>query len=118
MRLLKEYGIRKVGFSTDIIGDAAALTKQNNELGYRLEAWTSFEVLLQATSLNAELMSLSGKLNPYTEGALGVVVKGAYADLLLVDGNPLEDVRILENYADNIKLIMKDGAIYKNTLGG
>jgi imidazolonepropionase-like amidohydrolase len=116
MRLLKQHDIRKVAFSTDIIGNPAALAKQNNELGYRLEAWSSYEVLLQATSLNAELLGLSGKLNPYTEGVLGAIVKGAYADILLVEGNPLEDVRGLEDYTNNIKLIMKDGKIYKNTL--
>ncbi len=116
MRLLKEYGIRKVAFSSDIIGDPVALAKQNNELGYRLEAWSSYEILLQATSLSAELMALSGKLNPYTDGPLGIVEVGAYADLLLVEGNPLEDVRILEDYENNMKVIMKDGKIYKNTL--
>ena len=116
MKLLKEFGIRKVGFSTDIIGDPVALTKQNNEFGYRLEAWSSHEVLMQATSLNGELMALSGKLNPYPDGPLGVIKEGAYADILLVEGNPLEDARVLENYTDNIDLIMKDGKIYKNTL--
>lgn len=116
MRLLKKFKIRKVGFSTDIIGDPVALTKQNKELGYRLEAWSSYEILLQATSRNAELMMLTGKLNPYKDGPLGVVKEGAYADLLLVDGNPLEDVRVLEDYENNIKIIMKDGKIYKNTL--
>lgn len=116
MRLLKEFDIRKVGFSTDIIGDPVALSKQNNEFGYRLEAWSPYEILLQATSLNAELLTLSGKLNPYKNGPLGVIKEGAYADILLVDGNPLENVRILEDYENNIDLIMKDGKIYKNTL--
>ena len=116
MRLLKKYKIRKVGFSTDIIGNPAALAKQNNELGYRLEAWSSYEILLQATSINAELMALTGKLNPYKEGPLGVIKKGAYADILLVDGNPVKDVKILQDYENNIDLIMKDGKIYKNTL--
>lgn len=116
MRLLKEFGIRKVGFSTDIIGDPVALSKQNNEFGYRLEGWSSYEILLQATSLNAELLALSGELNPYKEGPLGVIEEGAYADILLVDGNPLEDVKVLEDYNNNIDLIMKDGEIYKNRL--
>ncbi|MDM9631710.1 metal-dependent hydrolase family protein [Robiginitalea aurantiaca] len=116
MKLLKEYGIEKVGFSTDIIGDSKALKKQNNEFGYRLEAWTSFEILKQATSTNAELLKLSGELNPYTEGALGVLKEGAYADLLLVEGDPLENIKVLEDYENNFKIIMKDGTIYKNTL--
>ena len=116
MKLLKEYGIEKVGFSTDIIGDSKALKKQNNEFGYRLEAWSSFEILKQATSTNAELLKLSGELNPYKEGALGVIKEGAYADVILVDGNPIENIKILEDYENNIKIIMKDGTIYKNTL--
>ncbi len=116
MKLLKEYEIRKVVFSTDIIGDPAALQKQNEEFGLRLQAWSSHEILVQATSRCGELMALCGKLNPYTEGPLGVINKGAYADLLIVQGNPLEDVRILEDYENSFKLIMKDGKVYKNTL--
>jgi hypothetical protein len=46
---------------------------------------------------------------------LGVVKEGAYGDLLLVDGNPLEDLKAVTN-ADNLRIIMKDGKIYKNTL--
>lgn len=116
MRLLKEYGIEKVAFSTDIIGDPAALTKQNDEFKYRLEEWSSYEVLLQATSKAGELLALSGKLNPYPAGALGVITEGAYADILLVDGNPVEDALIMTDYENNFDLIMKDGVIYKNTL--
>ena len=116
MRLLKEYGIEKVAFSTDIIGDPAALTKQNDEFKYRLEEWSSYEVLMQATSKAGELLALSGQLNPYPEGRLGVIAEGAYADILLVDGNPVEDALIMTDYENNFDLIMKDGVIYKNTL--
>ena len=118
MKLLKEFGIEKVAFSTDIIGDPAALTKQNDEFKYRLEQWSSYEVLLQATSKAGELLALSGKLNPYPQGPLGVITEGAYADILLVDGNPVEDAMIMTDYENNFDLIMKDGVIYKNTLGG
>ncbi len=116
MKLLKEFGIEKVAFSTDIIGDPAALTKQNDEFKYRLEEWSSYEVLMQATSKAGELLALSGKLNPYPEGPLGVIAEGAYADILLVDGNPVEDALIMTDYENNFDLIMKDGVIYKNTL--
>jgi len=116
MKLLKEYNIEKVGFSTDIIGDPRALTRQNDEFKYRLEQWSSYEILLQATSKNAELLALSGKLNPYKDGALGVIREGAYADILLVEGNPVDDVTLLVDYQKNIDLVMKDGVIYKNTL--
>lgn len=68
-----------------------------------------------ATADNGELMALSGFINPYP-GKLGVVEVGALADLLLVDGNPLEDINLVANPDKNFVVIMKDGRIYKNTL--
>jgi imidazolonepropionase-like amidohydrolase len=68
-----------------------------------------------ATSTNAELLTLSGKRSPY-RGKLGVLEVGALADLLLVDGNPLEDINLVADPAKNFLVIMKDGKIYKNTL--
>ena len=61
------------------------------------------------------LMALSGFINPYP-GKLEVVEEGALADLLLVDGNPLENVGIIEDPDKNFLVIMKDGTIYKNAL--
>ena len=75
------------------------------------------EVLRQATSITGELLALSNIRNPYPDGPLGVIAEGAYADMLLVDGNPLEDILLLEDPQKNLKIIMKDGVIYKNTLG-
>jgi imidazolonepropionase-like amidohydrolase len=57
---------------------------------------------------------MSGKRNPY-RGKLGVIREDALADLLIVDGNPLEDISVLAD-PDNLRLIMKDGVIYKDTL--
>jgi imidazolonepropionase-like amidohydrolase len=74
------------------------------------------EILRQNTSSAGKWLAKSGTKNPYREGPLGVIEAGAYADLLLVDGNPLEDVSILADYQSNIRLIMKDGVIYKNSL--
>ena len=68
-----------------------------------------------ATSANAELLQLSGLRNPYP-GTLGLVQEGALADLLLVEGNPLENIDLVADPAKNFKIIMKDGKIYKNTL--
>ena len=73
------------------------------------------ETLRQATSINGELLQLTGPLNPYPEGPIGVIEAGAYADILLVDGNPLKDVTLLVDGA-NIDLVMKDGVIYKNEI--
>ena len=68
-----------------------------------------------ATADNGELLALSGPRNPYP-GKLGVVEVGALADLLLVDGDPLANIRLIEDPAMNFKVIMKDGHIYKNTV--
>ena len=64
---------------------------------------------------NGELMALSGLINPYP-GKLGVIEEGALADLVLVDGNPLEDIKLIEDPAKNFVVIMKDGKVYKNLL--
>jgi imidazolonepropionase-like amidohydrolase len=68
-----------------------------------------------ATADNGELMALSGFINPYP-GRLGVIEAGALADLLLVDGNPLENLDLVADPDRNFLVIMKDGRIYKNAL--
>ena len=69
-----------------------------------------------ATATNAELLEMSGLRNPYP-GKLGVVEEGALADLLLVDGDPLANLDLVADPAKNFVVIMKDGKIYKNTVG-
>ncbi|WP_353194750.1 hypothetical protein [Pusillimonas noertemannii] len=81
------------------------------------EWYTPPELLVMATSTNAELLKLSGKRNPYP-GDLGVVSEGAFADLLLVDGDPLTDIQLVATPERSFVVIMKDGVIYKNTLEG
>ena len=83
-----------------------------NELG---KWYTPAETLVMATGTNAQLLALSGKRNPYP-GRLGVVEEGALADLLLVDGDPIANIKLLENPEKNLLVIMKDGQIYKNSL--
>ena len=68
-----------------------------------------------ATGDNAQLLALSGQRNPYP-GKLGVVEEGALADLLLVDGNPLENLNLVADPAKNFVVIMKDGKVHKNVL--
>ena len=68
-----------------------------------------------ASADNGELMALCGSINPYP-GKLGVVEEGALADLLVVDGNPLDNIELVADPAKNFRLIMKDGAIYKDEL--
>ena len=112
--LAKKYKI-KTAFGTDILF-SPRLAPRHGELLTKLVRWYSpAEVLVMATRTNAQLLALSGNRNPYP-GKLGVVEEGALADLLLVDGNPIEDIKLIEDPVKNFVLIMKDGKIYKNTL--
>jgi imidazolonepropionase-like amidohydrolase len=101
---------------TDFLFDPASNGVQASQLA-RFGKWLSNAKMLRLiTSENARLLELSGERHPYREGPLGVIREGAYADILLVDGNPLDDVSILGDGGKNFPLIMKNGAIYKNTL--
>jgi len=112
--LAKKYKI-KTAFGTDILF-SPRLAPRHGELLTKLVRWYSpAEVLVMATRTNAQLLALSGNRNPYP-GKLGVVEEGALADLILVDGNPIEDIKLIEDPVKNFVLIMKDGQIYKNTL--
>lgn len=113
--MAKKIGYAKLAFGTDIVTDPKILLRMNEEFVHRTQWYTPVEILRQATSVNAELMALSGKRNPYP-GKLGVIEEVAYADLLLINGNPLEDISILTKSEENLALIMKDGKVYKNML--
>ncbi|HSF54333.1 MAG TPA: amidohydrolase family protein [Algoriphagus sp.] len=114
-KLAKKYNI-KTAWGTDCLFDASLARKQGKQLAKMTRWYTPFEVLKMATSTNAELLSMSGKRSPYQAGKLGEISEGAYADLILVDGNPLENIQLIEDPETNFKIIMKDGVIYKNTL--
>ncbi|MDB5609163.1 MAG: amidohydrolase [Bradyrhizobium sp.] len=113
-KLAKRYKI-KTAWGADILGDAGAASRQGQYLAMMVRWYTPAEALKMATADNGELMALSGFINPYP-GKLGVVEVGALADLLLVDGNPLEDINLVANPDKNFVVIMKDGRIYRNTL--
>ncbi|MFK7937389.1 MAG: amidohydrolase family protein [Saprospiraceae bacterium] len=115
MELAKKYKV-KLAYGSDAFGALGGEHRALMEFTSRKRWFTSLEILKQATSGNAQLFALSGKINPYQEGDLGVIKKGAYADLLIYDQNPLEDVDVLVEYKENLKLIMKDGKIIKNEL--
>ena len=111
-RLAKKYGV-KVAWGTDVLASLEGTRRQGARL-VKMQRWyTPVEALRMATATNAELLALSGPRNPYP-GKLGVVEEGALADLLLVGGNPLEDLSLLENSERNLLVIMKDGKIYKD----
>ena len=74
----------------------------------RIELDDPANVIRSATRINAELLNQGG--------SLGVIAPGAYADLLVVDGDPLSDLTVMTNPQRNLKLIMKGGVILKNEL--
>jgi imidazolonepropionase-like amidohydrolase len=112
--LAKKYKI-KTAFGTDVLFSQALAQQQGAILASLVRWYTPAEALVMATGTNAQLLAMSGKRSPYA-GKLGVVEEGALADLLLVDGNPLENIKLIEDPAKNFLVIMKDGKIYKNTL--
>ncbi|MEJ5128588.1 amidohydrolase family protein [Comamonas sp. MYb21] len=103
LEVLDAAGV-KMGFGSDLLGETHYM--QSDELVLRAKVLGHAKVVQQATLIGAEILN--------HEGLLGEVVESAYADLLLVDGNPLEDVSVLTQHDTAIKLIMRDGFIHKN----
>ena len=112
--LAKKYKV-KTAFGTDLLFDPKLAAKQGKFLAKLKKWYTPYEALKMATHDNAQLFKLSGPRDPYP-GKLGVIEEGAYADMLLVDGNPLENLDLVANPEKNFLIIMKDGKIYKNTI--
>jgi len=110
--LAKKYHV-KTAFGTDLLFDPKLAKKQGKFLAKLKKWYTPYEALKMATHDNAQLFKLSGPRDPYP-GKLGVVEVGAYADLLLVDGNPLQNLDLVADPDKNFVVIMKDGKIYKN----
>jgi len=112
--LARRYKL-KTAWGTDVLFSQVLAQQQGAILASLVRWYSPAEALAMATETNAELLALSGKRNPYP-GKLGVVEQGALADLLLVDGNPLENIDLIADPAKNFKIIMKDGRVYKNAL--
>jgi imidazolonepropionase-like amidohydrolase len=113
--LAKHYGI-KTAFGTDSLFDARVAARQNAQLVKLSQWYRPVELLAMATRDNATLLATCGPRNPYP-GTLGVIEEGALADLILVDGDPLTNVRSIEDPARNFVVIMKDGIVYKDLTG-
>lgn len=113
-QLAKQYNI-KTAWGTDTLFSPRLASRQLYQLTKMVRWYEPWEVLKMATHDNQELFALSGPRNPYPD-TLGVVEAGALADLLLVDGDPLADITVLENHEQNLLVIMKDGQIFKNLL--
>ncbi|MCP4402723.1 MAG: amidohydrolase family protein [bacterium] len=115
IELAKKYEL-KIAFGSDVFLSKEAYAGQAQEWVARSKLFSPVENLRHATSIGGEILALSGPRNRYREGPLGVIKEGAYADLLIIDGDPLKDITILANPEKSLRLIMKDGVIYRNTL--
>jgi len=115
MKMARKHGLLMVT-GGDMFGPAYNGRQADNMTILTTLGYTPIEILRMGTSNAAEVLSWSGGMNPYKYGTLGTIAAGGYADMILLDGNPLEDVNVIKNYADGFKVIMKDGKVWKNTL--
>ena len=113
-RLARKYKL-KTAWGTDILFDAKSAANQGAVLTTLAQWYSPVEVLKTATAINGELLAMSGPRNPYP-GKLGVVEESALADLILVDGDPIENLKLIADPDKNFVVIMKDGRIVKNAL--
>lgn len=101
---------------SDMFAEQWPITKKNITIEVELFGFTPTEALRHVTGNAGKVLAMSGPArNPYRDGPLGVIEEGAYADILLWDGNPTEDIMIIED-EDRLDFIMKDGEIFKNTV--
>jgi imidazolonepropionase-like amidohydrolase len=94
-----------IGSGSDLLGDMA--TQRAVEFELKAQVMKPMEVLLSATKVNADLFRMADKI--------GTVEGGKYADLLVVDGDPLKNLRVFQKL-DNLRVIMKGGQLVKQTL--
>ncbi|MCO5064297.1 MAG: amidohydrolase family protein [Rhizobiaceae bacterium] len=106
LKIAREAGV-KIGFGTDLL-DIALHQHQAAEFVLRAKVESPIDTLLSATGVNAEMMMMSGRI--------GAIKPGAFADLLVVDGDPLSDATVLAQHGETLSLIMKSGRIHKNRL--
>ena len=128
VKLANQYEVN-IGYGTDIVVSNVATTRggRDFQMSQFAAAFGNLRTLKMMTSENGKLMALTGDMNPYP-GKLGVIEAGAYADIILVDGNPIQDISLLgaapkmfgvprETISiPTIPFVMKDGKVYRNTL--
>ena len=103
LEICKQAGV-KVGFGSDLLGQLQ--DEQSREFLLRSEVLSPMEIIRSATIIGAEIVRMQGKL--------GIIEAGAFADLLLVDGDPLKDLGLFQNQGDKLSLIMKGGRLHKS----
>lgn len=107
LSIMRDAGV-KLGFGTDLLGPQHV--RQCTEFAIRKPVFSPFEILHQATAVNAAILMEAERL--------GCVREGAFADVLLVDGNPLEDISLLEKDGGALPVIIRNGEIVKCELPG
>lgn len=112
--LAQKYGI-KTGWGTDILFNAKNTPTQGRQLAKLTRFYDPLTLLAQATGQNGDLLALSGQRSPYP-GALGKLAAGAFADLLVADGDPTKSLDFLAQPEEKLLLVMKNGRIYKDKL--
>ena len=105
MDLMRQAGV-KIGLGTDLLGEL--YVKECTEFALRRDVFTPVEILRQATSNNAEMMQLEGKL--------GTIAPEAFADLLVVDGDPLADIGLIAADGKHLRAIVRNGEVLRNEL--
>jgi imidazolonepropionase-like amidohydrolase len=106
-----------MAWGTDILFNPRGTVTQGKQLTKLARWFDNADILRMATGRNGELVGLSGERNPY-KAPVGIIDTGALADILVVDGNPLEDISLIASPEANLKVIMKDGKVHKNALAG
>ena len=107
LEICKRAGV-PVGYGSDLLGQLQV--DQSREFLFRREVLSPIEIIRQATLVGAEIVRMPGKL--------GVVQPGAFADILVVDGDPIEKLELLTGQGENLSVIMKAGRFHKNRLAG
>lgn len=105
LEMMKKAGV-KMGYGSDLLGSLHA--RQCTEFTLRAKVLPTIDVLRSACVINAELLGQTGKI--------GCIREGATADILVVDGNPLEDLSVLASGGDHLSVIMKEGSFHKRTI--
>jgi imidazolonepropionase-like amidohydrolase len=103
--IMRSAGVT-MAYGTDLLGDMHR--RQSEEFTIRAQVLPVQDVIASATSVAANVVDMKGKL--------GVIAPDAFADLIVVDGDPLKDISVLTGQGDRMAAIMKGGAFVKNTL--
>lgn len=104
-----------MAFGTDILMNPGGSVKQGKNLTKLARFMSPLEALHMATGAAGELLAMSGERAPY-DGPLGVIAEGALADILVWDGDPETSIDFLADPTNNLRLVMKGGRVFKETL--